>query len=300
MRIFVTGATGYIGTAVVEALVRGGHLVTGLVRNTEKAGQLSALGAAALVGDLARPETYRDAVASHEAVIHAANANSHETPAIDRLAIDTVLACARQAGGSRVFVYTSGIWVLGQSTTPMTEEAPRDPTPLSAWRAPHEDLVLGAGGDGLRTVVVRPGIVYGGRRGIVGDLFKDAVNGLVRVVGNGENHWPAIYDRDLADLYLRLANHPEAHGIYHATDGADERVSDIVDAIVGQVSHPAAVRHMPLKEAKAKMGDYAVALALDQVVHSPRARALGWSPSLHGISRNVARLFEEWRAASAV
>ena len=56
---------------------------------------------------------------------------------------------------------------------------------------------------GLRTSVVRPGIVYGGARGIVSDLLKDALNGLVRVIGPGTNHWPCVYDRDLAELYAR-------------------------------------------------------------------------------------------------
>ena len=77
--------------------------------------------------------------------------------------------------------------------------------------------------------MVRPGIVYGGARGIVGDLLKDALNGLVRVVGDGQNHWPCIYDRDLADLYVRVATNPMAAGIFHANDEADERVDDIVD-----------------------------------------------------------------------
>jgi len=138
--------------------------------------------------------------------------------------------------------------------------------------------------------------VYGSHEGIVGDIFRDASNGLVRMVGNGENHWPAVYLRDLADLYLRVVTHAEADGIYHANDEGDERVRDIVEAIVAHVPHAADVRRIPLKEATAKMGPYATALALDQVVRSPRAKALGWTPTLRSIAGNAARLFEEWRA----
>ena len=72
--------------------------------------------------------------------------------------------------------------------------------------------MLDAASDGLRTVVVRPGIVYGGSRGIVGDLLQDAANGLVRVIGSGDNHWPLVYDRDLGELYLRLATNAERVG----------------------------------------------------------------------------------------
>jgi nucleoside-diphosphate-sugar epimerase len=136
--------------------------------------------------------------------------------------------------------------VLGKTATPADEEAPLAPAELVAWRPDHEQLVLGWGGSGLRTIVVRPGIVYGGGRGIVSDLIKDALNGLVRVIGPGRNHWPCIYDRDLADLYARLVASPEARGIYHANDEGDERVNDIVEAIAQQVSQTPDVRHMPI------------------------------------------------------
>jgi nucleoside-diphosphate-sugar epimerase len=146
---------------------------------------------------------------------------------------------------------------------------------------------------------VRPGIVYGGARGIVSDLFKDATNGLIRVVGAGENHWALIYDRDLADLYARLVARPDASGVYHATDEGDERVNELVEAIGSHANVRPNVRHVPLHEARAKHGNYAVALSLDQVVCSPRARALGWTPMLRSVSGNVPRLLEEWRAGQA-
>jgi len=128
------------------------------------------------------------------------------------------------------------------------------------------------------------------------DLLKNAKNGLVRVVGDGANHWPCVYDRDLADLYVRLAAHPTASGIFHANDEADERVRDIVEAIARHVRVQPDVRHVPMEEARAKMGQYADALALDQIVRSPRARALGWAPTLHSVAGNVAGLIEEFRS----
>ena len=86
--------------------------------------------------------------------------------------------------------------------------------------------------------------------------------------------------------------------MFHANDEADERVSDIVEAISTHVKMRPDVRHVPLPEARAKLGDYAEALALDQKIRSPRARALGWAPSLHSVSGSVARLLEEFRSAS--
>lgn len=305
MQIFLTGATGYIGSAVLDALIRAGHEVTALVRDGEKANRVAERGAHPVVGDLASPPSFVDAAYSHQAYVHTALDSSPRSPEIDRLAIETLIGCAnrpttgRPPQAGRVFIYTSGVWVLGATGEPATEDAAREPAPFSAWRAPHEQMVLQAAGTNLRTVVVRPGIIYGGARGIVSDLFKDAINGLVRVVGSGENRWALVYDRDLADLYARLVALPDASGVYHATDEGDERVNEIVEAIASHVAVRPDVRHVPLEEARSKQGTYAAALALDQVVRSPRARAVGWTPSLRSVSGNVPRLLEEWRAGQS-
>jgi nucleoside-diphosphate-sugar epimerase len=296
MRIFLTGGTGYIGSAVLDVLVRAGHHVEALVRHREKATAILARGGHPILGDLAKPATYAAAAEAADGVIHTAIDQSSRAHDVDAVAIDTLVAPGRAASrAGRFFIYTSGIWVLGPAPAAVDEGAPVNPIEQSAWRAPHEQRVLEASAWGTRTVVVRPGIVYGGSRGIVGDLFKDAANGLVRVIGSGENHWPLIYDRDLGELYLKLSTNPAASGIYHATDECDERVNDLVSAIAGHVPIHPSVRKMPLPEARLKLGAYADALALDQIVRCPRARALGWSPSLHAVSRNAARLFEEWR-----
>lgn len=301
MRVFLTGATGYIGSAILDALLRGGHEVTALVRNSEKAERVSHRGVRAVIGDLGKPASYAAAADAADAVIHTAHESGKRKQKVDRQAIDAfLLSAARRAdsGGSAVFVYTSGIWVLGDTQGQAREDAPLKPTALVEWRPEHERLVLDAARPGhIRTAVVRPAIVYGGARGVIGDLLKDSANGLVRVIGDGRNHWPCIYDRDLADLYARIVAHPEASGIFHCNDEADERVSEIVDAIARHAKMRPDVRYVPLEEARAKMGLKADALALDQIVRSPRARALGWSPSLHSVAGNVARLLEEFRAA---
>jgi len=300
MRIFLTGATGYIGSAVLDAALRGGHQVTALVRNPEKAEQVSVRGATPIIGDLSKPGSYAPAAEHADAIVHTAAEQSKRRETVDRLAIETLCDAAQRradAGLAAVVVYTSGVWVLGDTQGRAAEDAPLNPTPLVAWRPEHEAMVASRSRGAIRTAIVRPGVVYGGARGIIGDLLKDARNGLVRVVGDGRNHWPCVYDRDLADLYVRVAVNPEASGVYHANDEADESVGDIVDAISGHVRMRPDVRHVPLEEARAKMGPYADALALDQIVRSTRAHALGWAPTLHSVSGNVARLLEEFRSA---
>jgi nucleoside-diphosphate-sugar epimerase len=297
MRIFMTGATGYIGSAVLDALTRAGHELTAVVRGGARRQALNGHGVRTVAGDLADPASYRDAARGHDGFVHTAFEASARGPKIDRLTIETLLEAAGDGDVSkpRFLIYTSGVWVLGNTPGPATEAAPLDPIPLVAWRPAHEAIVLDAHSDRLRTAVVRPGIVYGGSRGIVSDILKDAQNGLIRVIGPGENHWPLIYDRDLADVYVRLAGHPEASGVFHANDEGDERVNGIVAAIVSQMPARADVRHVPIEEARAKLGPYADALALDQVVRSPRARELGWAPALHSVAGNTARLLDEWR-----
>jgi nucleoside-diphosphate-sugar epimerase len=297
MRIFLTGGTGYVGSAVLDVLVRAGHRVDALVRNTEKAAHVHARGAHPVMGELANAASYAQAAGAADGVVHAALGASPKAPEIERTALDTFLLPL--PGRQRFLIYTSAASVLGPCPRPVDETAPLNPIGHLAWRASHEALVLDAATDCLRTAVVRPGVVYGGSRGIVGALLRDAANGLVRVIGNGDNHWPLVYERDLGELYLRLATTPGASGIYHANDEGDERVNDLVAAIAELVRIWPSVRRVPLPEARNKMGAHAEALALDQLVRSPRARALGWSPSLHSVAGNAARLVGEWRRGRA-
>jgi len=293
MRIFLTGGSGYVGSAVLDAFVRAGHQVDALVRTPEKAAAVQARGGKPVLGDLTSPASYADAAAAADGVVHAAIDYSARGAKIDATALDVVLGLPSKRG--RFLIYTSGVWVLGNCPAPADETHALNPAEMAAWRPAHEDRVLNAAAAGVRAIVVRPGLVYGGSRGIVGDVFKDAANSLIRIVGVGENHWPLVYDRDLAELYVRLAVTPGASGIFHANDEGDERVNEIVAAIAAHAKTQPSIRHLPLTEARKKMGPYADALALDQIVRSPRARALGWNPSLHSVGGNAARLFDEWR-----
>ena len=297
MRVFLTGGSGYVGSAVLDALLRGGHHVDVLVRNGEAAARVQTRGGHPLLGDLSNRASWRDAAAAADGAIHAAVEYGPRHIELDAGAIDALTSLPSKP--ARFLIYTSDIWVLGPAPNPVDETAPVNPIDIVSWRPAHEQRVLAAAKAGIRALVVRPGIVYGGARGIVGDLLKDAANSLVRIVGTGENHWPLIYDRDLGELYARLVATPDASGVYHATDGGAETVTEIVAALADHAPTQPSFRHVPLDEARKKMGPYADALALDQIVRSPRARALGWSPTLHSVSGNAARLFEEWRRGKA-
>lgn len=291
MQVFLTGATGYIGSAVLESLLKGGHAVTALVRDGEKAARLKARGVAAVLGAFTDPARWREAAAGKDAIIHAAIDFGPAGVPGDRVALETCLKLAPP-----VFIYTSGIWVLGAAPQPVDESASTaQPAQHSAWRVEHEKRVMSLSWSGARAVIVRPGIVYGGARGIVSDMLKDATNGLIRVIGPGNNHWPLVYARDLGELYHRLIVTPRTEGVYHATDGSTYTVNDLVEAIAAAVSQAPSIRHVPLDEARKKMGAYADALALDQIVKSSRVHEIGWAPTLRSVTGNVPRLLEEFR-----
>src|SRR4051812_48639863 len=229
MRVFLTGGTGYVGSAVLDALGRHGHHVDALVRNSEGAARVQARGAQPILGDLVNAASWRDAAAAADGAVHCAVEYGPRQKAVDAAAVEGLTTLPPRDG--RFLVYTSGIWVLGPAPEPVDESKAVNPIELVAWRPAHELQVLSAAPGGVRPVVVRPGVVYGGARGIVSDLLKDAANSLVRVVGSGDNHWPLIYDRDLAELYARLVSTTEAYGVYHATDGGAETVNEIVAAL---------------------------------------------------------------------
>jgi nucleoside-diphosphate-sugar epimerase len=280
MRIFLTGATSLIGAAVAPALVRAGHQVTAIVRPTGPVpARLREQGIDVLTGDLSDVAANRSALEGYGALVHCARDTSPRGPEVDRQVIDTWRDVFWRAG-SGLMVYASSTWVIGPTSGPVDESAAINPPEIERDRPATEQAILESQGGGVRAVVVRPGLIYGGDSGIVSDMLRDAANGIVRVVGSGDNHWPLIYRDDLVDLFVRVIGHPDVAGIVHATDGSDDTVNDLVVAIA---------------DARHRMGALAEALAMDQIVRSPKALAIGWSPSLTSASRNVPRLLEERR-----
>src|SRR5215831_15209489 len=160
MRVFLTGGTGYVGSAVLDALVRGGHYVDVLVRNSEAASRVQTRGGHPVLGDLSNRASWRDAAASADGAIHAAVEYGPRQAEVDAAAIDGLMALPRKPG--RFLIYTSGNWVLGPAPLPVDETAPVNPIEIASWRPAHEQRVLGASGAEVRALVVRPGIVYGG------------------------------------------------------------------------------------------------------------------------------------------
>jgi nucleoside-diphosphate-sugar epimerase len=276
MKILVTGATGYIGSAVSERLARAGHSVTALVHSDASDGKASAAGHATVRGSLADPATVAAAVRERDpdAVVWTATTNDG---AVDGPAIAAALAAL--AGSGKTFLYTSGIWVHGDGGGAVIDETTAlAPIALVEWRAGVEEQVLGTAG--IRAVILRPAIAYGRAGGIPAMLVEWARrDGLVRVPGDGRNRWTLVHIDDLADLYLRAVERAPSGTALLATGGGAV-LNDIARAASQAGGAGGAVEPWPLEQARAALGPFADALALDQRASSARARELlGWQPA---------------------
>jgi nucleoside-diphosphate-sugar epimerase len=143
MKVFVTGGTGYIGNAVVAALCRAGHDVAATVRSPEKAKWVERFGARAVDGDISRPDSLASAVKRADAVVHTASAASTDSDRIDRALVEWLLDAVAESDGLRRFVYTSGVWVLGDTGEKFVDESAstKHAAKVVGWRPAVEELI---------------------------------------------------------------------------------------------------------------------------------------------------------------
>jgi nucleoside-diphosphate-sugar epimerase len=212
-------------------------------------------------------------------VIHTGTTNDGEK---DLAAVIAMLEALKGTG--KVFIYTSGVWVLGNTGDTIADEStPVNPVAKAAWRPGVEQAVLSTAKDGVRAVVIRPAVVYGRGGGIPGELVQFAKQaGAARYVGDGANRWPFVHVEDLADLYVRAAQHAKAGTLLYACDGPSVRLREVAEAASFAAGAAGRVLAWPIEEARGTLGGYADALALDQQVSGERAKTtLGWTP--HGL-----------------
>jgi nucleoside-diphosphate-sugar epimerase len=294
VKVFVTGATGYIGSSVSAALLKHGHQVIGLARSSESAEKLKNRGIEPFPGDIRDKNSLSTAAREADAMVHAASPNDSTSAEADNAVIDTV--CEILQGTDKPFIYTSGIWVIGETGNKVADEdSSLYPIDLVKWRAVCEQRVLAAakGDSCIRASVLRPGIVYGRGGGIPASFFQSAKErGVVAFVGDGENHWPVVHVDDLADLYVRVLNHDSGGLVFHGISEQAVKVQDIAIAASEGAGIPGKISSWPLEEARKILGPFADALALDQEISSEKTKALlGWEPK-------AARLTDELRQGS--
>jgi nucleoside-diphosphate-sugar epimerase len=290
MRIFVTGANGFIGSATIRELLGAGHQVLGLVRSEAQATTLAALGATAVLGSLEDPDSLRRGAAEAEGVIHTAFihdfSNFARSCAIDQQAI-TVIGEAL-AGSNRPFAIASGTPAVSGRVATEHDVAART-NPVSALRAPAEDLALALAARGVRSSIVRlPRSVHGAsedgwRGGLVGPLLDTArARGVAAYIGDGAQRWPAVHRIDTARLFRLAIEKAPAGSRLHATAEEGVTMRDLAAVIGRRLGVP--VTSMTPDEAAAHFGFFAAIVGTDQPASSTITRELlGWQPTGPGL-----------------
>lgn len=274
MRIFVTGASGFIGSAVVAELVAAGHQVTGLARSAESAESIRAAGATAHLGDLDRPDTLRAAAEHADAVAHLAFHHDFTDFAraseLDREAIEALGDTL--AGSHRTLIVTSGMAALGSGGLITETDAAAPGVPRQS-----EAAALAFTERGVRVLALRlPPTVHGtGDHGFVPRLIEIArETGVAGYPGDGSNRWPAVHRLDAARAFrLAIEGDVPAGTLLHAVAEEGIATRDIAGAIGSRLGLP--VRPEPSDH----FGWLGAFFARDMAASSVRTReVLGWKP----------------------
>ena len=292
MRVFVTGATGFIGTAVVQELIGAGHHVIGLARSDAAAKALAAAGAEAHRGALEDADSLRRGAAGADGVVHTAFIHDFSNIAaageIDRLAIEALGAAL--AVSERPLVVTSAIGLLAPGRVGTEVDAP-DSNSGGAHRIASEGAALSLASRGVRVSVVRlPLSVHGeGDHAFIPALIRFArEKGVSAYLGEGRNRWPAVHRLDAAHLFRLALEKGPAGARFHGV--ADEGVPtrDIADAIGRRLGVP--VVSKSLNQAADHFSWLGRFFALDVPASSTRTQEeLGWRPRQPGLLSDIER-----------
>jgi nucleoside-diphosphate-sugar epimerase len=293
MRIFVTGATGNIGSRVVKELIAAGHQVTGLCRSDDKAPALAATGAEVYRGSIADPESLKEGAARSDGVIHLAF--NHDFSRFVQNCEDDrhVIAALGSvlAGSGRPLVVTSG--------TPIANSIPGEPArednPIVSSkvhpRAASEEAAAAVAAKGVNVSVVRlPQVHDPVRQGLITpaiQMYRE--KGVCAYVGDGLNRWPSAHVVDVARLYRLAIEKAEPEAKYHAVAEEGVPLRAIAEAIGVRLKLP--VKSIAPEEAPAYFGWLTMFAGLDMPASSEQTRRkLGWEPSGPGLIADLERL----------
>ncbi|CAK7231321.1 hypothetical protein SBRCBS47491_007891 [Sporothrix bragantina] len=294
MRVFVTGSTGFVGSAVVKELLAAGHTVAGLTRSDKGVEQLKAQGVEVIRGTIEDVALLEATAAKNDAVIHLAFVHDFsrfvEACQIDRAAITALGNGLVKAGGGieHSLVVTSGTMMIsrGEFGALLTEDSPMNTeSPLAKARGPSEQVCLDFAkkeNGGLRASVVRLAPVThgpGGVSGFAGHLANIALqSGKSAYVGNGLNQWSAGHKDDAALLYRLAAEKAVPGSVYHANGEQGIQVKVLAEAIGKELGVPVE----SLEAGPAAMQHFSWFMhpcSTDNIVSSDKTqKALGWTP----------------------
>jgi nucleoside-diphosphate-sugar epimerase len=294
MRVFVTGATGFIGSAVVKELIEAGHQVIGVYRSDDKAQALAAAGAEAYRGSIDDPASLKAGAARSDGVIHLAFnhdfsqfAANCETDRRVVVALGSVLA-----GSERLLIVTSGTAIAKVPPgEPATEDAPAITSSEFPRAASEEAAAAAAATHGVSASVVRlPQVHDPERQGLISPWIAIArEKGVFAYIGEGRNRWPAAHISDVARLYRLAIEKSESGAIYNAVGEEGVPARDIAETIGRRLKVP--VKSITPEEAGGYFGWLAHLAARDMPASSAQTqKKLGWRPTGPGLIADLERL----------
>ncbi len=294
MKIFCTGASGYIGGSVAAALKKAGHEVRGLVRSAESAEKVRAHGITPVIGTLDDAAILAKEAQAADAVFDAASAD-HRGAAIALL--DAL------AGSGKAFIHTSGSSIIGTRSAGQRvddvfdETTPFTPSPARAARVALDKEILSHASKGVRTAIVCPSLIYGQGLGAKADsvqvpwLIRTAKkHGVAKHYGPGENIWSNVHVDDLVDLYVRVLDAAPAGAFYFAENG-ENSMREVCVAISRMLGFDGSTKDMSLEEATAEWGAGPTqdTMGSNSRVRAVRARKeLAWAPSARSLLDEIA------------
>lgn len=284
MRVFVTGASGWIGSATVRELVGAGHQVLGLARSDTAAASVAALGAEVLRGGLDDPDSLRAGAEASDGVVHLAYhhdfSQMERAAQLDRQAIEAIGAVLE--GTDRPLVIASGLagFAPGRSVTERDQ-----PDPGVHPRLANAQATLALAARGVRSSVVRfaPTVHGDGDPGFVAVLVGIArEKGVAAYIGDGENRWAAVHRADAAVLVRLAVEGAPAGSVLHAVAEQGVPTREIAEAIADGLDLP--VVSVPAEQAADHFGWLGRFFGMDAAASSDLTRELlGWEPTRHGL-----------------
>ena len=289
MRVFVTGATGFVGSAVVKELIAAGHGVLGMARSDEGAKSLAAIGAEVHLGSLEDLESLRKGATASDAVLHLGFIHDWskfaESCEIDRRAIEALGSVL--AGSDRPLIVTAGTAGLAGPGKIATED--NDVPANFPFPRVSEQTALSL--KGVRASVMRlPQVHDTVKQGLLTQAVVVArEKGVSAYVGEGRNRWAAAHISDVARLYRLALEKNEAGAKYHAVAEEGVPMRDIAEAIGRGVKAP--VKSISPEEASAHFGFLAMFMSHDLLASSEKTRKkLGWNPTGPGLIADLERV----------